>query len=1014
MHAHGRVEQLREVLENIYPWLQGSADDLVQRGDLGDARAELSEIQASLRDAAAADATFSEADAELSRIAALLSFEASDTAGAMDLLRHALQQFERLGSEVGVVAVHAEMSGVLWHTGDMAGATEHLDHAAERLEGSAVAQAQTGVVAQIFQKAAVLAEELYGEGQWELAARLAQHATVLAPEEPEGWRLLGHALGRLERYEGAARAYAHVADSMPEDASSRHNLAVALVNLDRRDDALRALDESLALAPREVRPLVLRGQLLAQAGRVDDAVADLETTLDVLEADRPVDDGTSEGTRRYREHWQMWLAAYSNLVEIHRQNGDRDALESTARRMIATGDDALSAMGHRLVGDLAREDGGLADARSAYDAAIDAFPLDSQARASRAAVATEMGDIDGAIRDLAVLAPREEAPRDAIEGLTALRARSDRPEILRWLGFAQFEIADFADAEASLDAYLRQVPGDVEARRWLGLSLISVTDLEDSRQGDLKRLFRGLEELARAATGGDAEGRDSMLWLLDRLMVVRDQFLMPIGMSDAIGQALPEVRPILDMLSRAQNLASKRDWTAGIEALNECIAAAEAAGLLCFATYQHAYLADQEFLRGDLDAAARHARQATGLRALAFTARTADLRDRFDTSPGIDPRAGDMGLEIEHLHVYGLLVPSLDDVERALARVLSRAGDRPGALKALGDVTEFVGRADRGSAIEAAAAAQTLRDVGLTDEALGVLERAECRAESDDVRASLLVGRATTLSSLGRLPEAMQALQKAEPLIDESRRWVVWLNVASYAQASGLNEEALTLLEGIDTDVAARSDEDRFGFQYLRAAALDGLGRGREAQDAALQAIGTLEKQRAALFDLTLRAAWTGKQEAAYALAVRIAAHNGDAALSFDLCERARSRQLVDEIAIGHSALDEAARALERRLRDAEDQRDVLAAIAGSGHRPRPELIIRLRELDPDLTLLEVGDDGIDRVSEETLTRARARIDGTIERLRQDIGERRSASAERLFGDVSDGREIRDLLRSFA
>ena len=167
--------------------------------------------------------------------------------------------------------------------------------------------------------------------------------------------------------------------------------------------------------------------------------------------------------------------------------------------------------------------------------------------------------------------------------------------------------------------------------------MISVTDLEDSRQGDLKRLFRGLEELARAATGGDAEGRDSMLWRLDRLMVVRDQFLMPIGMSDAIGQALPEVRPILDMLSRAQNLASKRDWTAGIEALNECIAAAEAAGLPCFATYQHAYLADQEFLRGDLDAAARHARQATGLRALAFTARTADLRDVFRHVAGDRP-----------------------------------------------------------------------------------------------------------------------------------------------------------------------------------------------------------------------------------------------------------------------------------------------------------------------------------------------------------------------------------------
>src|SRR5262249_1306989 len=161
------------------------------------------------------------------------------------------------------------------------------------------------------------------------------------------------------------------------------------------------------------------------------------------------------------------------------------------------------------------------------------------------------------------------------------RARSDRPEILRWLGFAQFEVADFVGSDANLDAYLQLLPGDVEARRWLGLSLISITNAEDARQGDMARLFRGLEELARAAAAGGPEGRESMLWLLDRLMVAGDRFLQPIGWSEPIAQALPKVRTVLDMLSRAQNLALHRDWTAGVEALNECIATAGGIGLRC-------------------------------------------------------------------------------------------------------------------------------------------------------------------------------------------------------------------------------------------------------------------------------------------------------------------------------------------------------------------------------------------------------------------------------------------------
>jgi tetratricopeptide (TPR) repeat protein len=1014
VHVRAPLDRQRDVLEDLFRWLQQPADELQARGDLAEAQAVLSAMCASLRDAGRADATFLPVYAELSRLVARLAYAAGDLAGAQALLDEALQAYRETGREARVVAVHVELGMLRWQAGDAAGLTEHLDYAADLFAASAAASAEPGLPRTLAERLPAAAQWLYYDAQQpELAVRLARHAARLAPGEPGGWLLLGNALARLQKFEGAAEAYARVAGLAPQDAASRANLAVALVNVGRRAEALRALDESLALAPREVRPLVLRGQLRAQAGDEQGAAGDLAAVLDLLEADRPADDHTPEGTRRYREHWTMWLAAYHNLIRVHRARRDRAALEAVAARLVATGDDALGAMGHRLRGDLAREDGRLPEARAAYDAALATFDRDDQALLARAQVAAAMGDLDGAIRDLAALAPRDRAPRLAIEGLEALRPRSERPEILRWLGFARFEIADFEGSDTHLDAYLKQMPGDVEARRWLGLSLISVDpNAKDGRPGDMRRLFRGLEELALCATAGDAEARAAFLWLLDRVLV-GDRFLWPIGGSKPIAEALPDVPRALDQLARAQGLVHPgRDWAAGIAALSECIATAERAGLFCFAAYQHAALADWELLRGDLEAAARSARRAMRLRALAFTARSARLREQFEGTRGIDPRAGDMGLEVEHLHVYGLLQQGLDDAALTLARVLSYAGDREGALEALGDVAAFIARVDQASATRAKAAAEILRDLGRTDDALAVLERAAARAEGDDARASILVGRATILASLGRVKEAAQALREAAPLLDEARRWIVSLNVASFAQASGLHADALELLATIDIDGVARSDEDRFGYHYLRAATLEGLGRGAEARDAALQAVKLLEELRGRLKDLDLRASWTGKQEAAYALAVRVAAAGGDAGLAFDLCERSRSRQLVDEIAIGRSALDEEGRALERRLLDAQEERDVLAAIAGqAGSRPRPDLVLRLRQLDPDLELVEIGDDGGDRVSAETLARARARVEGAVQRLRQDIGERRLASAERLFGTVADHRLVRDLLR---
>jgi tetratricopeptide (TPR) repeat protein len=498
-------------------------------------------------------------------------------------------------------------------------------------------------------------------------------------------------------------------------------------------------------------------------------------------------------------------------------------------------------------------------------------------------------------------------------------------------------------------------------------------------------------------------------------MVAGEHFKWAIGGSKPVEEALPGIHALLDEWSRAHDRVNPhRDWAAGIEALGACIASAARLGLPCFVAYEHVEMADWELLRGDIQAAARHAREALQFRAIAFTPRSAHLREEFERRPDVDPSAGDAALETEHLHVYGLLMRALEAVSSTMARVLARAGDRKGALEAIGDVARFIARGDAGSATEAVTVAEILRDAGHGEEAVGVLQRAEGRAQSDDVRATILLARANALASLGRLRDASHALAEAAPHLDDARRWIAMVNMAAYFQASGLNAEALELLSSIDIDRVSRSDEDRFGYTYLRAAVLDGLGRGAEAQDAAMKAIGILEELRGGLKDLGLRASWTGKQQSAYALAVRVAAGNGDAGLAFDLCERSRSRQLVDEIAIGRSSLDDEGRRLERRLRDAEEERGLLSAVAGGGRTPRPELVLRLRELNPGLALLEVADDGSDRVSERALASARGRIEGAIARLRESIAARRVASAERLFGAIADHTQVRVLLQRTA
>lgn len=969
--------------------------------------------QEALRDNKSASPTIATV-AHLYRIRARLAGASGDFDSGQALFRKAIQLYEESGDSPSAVAATIETGLMFWHNANnFDGATAYLVHAADQLGSiepremrDALSQA---LVRHLVEKALHLH---YEERNYPLAIRLARRAVLLSPNEVLAWRVLSNALSFTGKYEGALEAYRRLADLDPnEENASRANLAVALVKLQRYEEALQAVEDSLRLRPGQIRPMVLRGQLLVRANQPERAITDLETVIDLLEADRPADSDDPTEKQRYREHWSMWLAAYHNLIELHRQRDDRKALEATLTRLKATGDDALAAMGHRISGDIARKEGRAAEARREYDAALREFEYDTEARLSRALLLAEAGDVQAAIDDLAQLAPRSADPKKAIDGFNRMADLfPEEPRIRYWLGFSYYELGAFDSAEEHLEHYLERVPNDAEARKWFGLSLISMNPDKKDPQADGKRCFRGMEELAQASSDRDGEAREALLWVIDRLILKFGFDSFFLARSKPILNALPILTRLLKSLETAQ--WGDRDYPLRSDAFRDCIAIGTDLGLPCFVAYMHALLADIELLQGNIQSASEHAREAKKLGSLAMAPRSRELEQQYQQ---MQPELGDRALEIEHEHIYDKAVEALQIVELTVARVQAAAGNADQANAALGDIASIMMHVDRIPMVEATVIAQTLRDANRAEDAIAVLDRAEKRHwdHSDDLeKASLLMARATILAKEGHIKEAIEAARTAEPLLDEERKWVVWFNIAAFADAGGAHSEALEILNWFDIDTIARSDEDHFRYHLLRASALDGSGQIVDAQEASLKAITILESMRRQRRDLQLRASWSHQQATVYEIAIRTSVRNGDLSRAFDLVEQSRSRLLIDEMAVGLSIEDREGIGLEQELRSATEKQDLLARLMNAADVKAlpPEIFVRLKALDPELSIVQLDDTGIEQLSPEGVKRAYARNDTRIALLREKIGDHRLQSAERLYGDLTDFESCRNTL----
>jgi tetratricopeptide (TPR) repeat protein len=234
--------------------------------------------------------------------------------------------------------------------------------------------------------------------------------------------------GRLAEAEAAWRS---ILERKPDDPDALHLLGLILVRTGRAE-GLQLLDRSIERAPRNPAFLNNRAQILAEAGRSDEALRDLRRAV-MLEP---------------RFH-----AAYCHLGSLLRRLGRHEEALAAFRKALAI--DARVPEAHVGLGNVLRERGDPAGASAAYEAALNVDPGNASAHYNLGALLLEAGDATGA----------EHAFRKALE-------REPRnPFAMNNLGAALREAGRTAEARACFEKAVALDPRNVEALNNLGLAL---------------------------------------------------------------------------------------------------------------------------------------------------------------------------------------------------------------------------------------------------------------------------------------------------------------------------------------------------------------------------------------------------------------------------------------------------------------------------------------------------------------------------------------------------------------
>jgi tetratricopeptide (TPR) repeat protein len=162
-----------------------------------------------------------------------------------------------------------------------------------------------------------LAEACAREGDWRRAARYAERAVELRPEEAACHNVLGHVLLEGSRFledpaerralaERARGSFTRAIALAPESPEAYFNLGLVSFALNDLAEARRGFERAAALRPGFAEALTALGHVASREGRDDEAIAHYEKALDAEPGHATAHNNLAAAYYRRNDHARAW------------------------------------------------------------------------------------------------------------------------------------------------------------------------------------------------------------------------------------------------------------------------------------------------------------------------------------------------------------------------------------------------------------------------------------------------------------------------------------------------------------------------------------------------------------------------------------------------------------------------------------------------------------------------------------------------------------------------------------
>jgi tetratricopeptide (TPR) repeat protein len=910
----------------------------------------------------------------------------------------------------------------------------------------------------------------YERETYEDAAAVAELAIRLDPKRSIAYYGLGNSQWHLAQkeedpdrkialFEASAHTWKTQIEHHPRVAHNYMNYGAVMLYLGKYSVAIEAFTKAIRLKPSDARLYFDRGHAYDSLGQYEEAIADYSQVIHLLETRRHAQKParkprraskasvmSSEITRtraQYnRDISERDLEDYArvNRATSYRALKRYDEALADAEFMIEHGDEAARIGGYLIKGTIYRLLQRFPEAIEVITCAIELAPssppVDSTLHKERAESYLAQGQLDLALLDIASVANEYQDPYWAIQQLTTiLEKHPDNALARKWRGYAYFEAWRPSKAVEDLNAAAELLPEDPDIYLWKGLAGISVSpdEREEKWRNSItgERIMTAVRDLGTAAhlAPQNAEVRDSFTWVVDRVCMHMDMLAVCMHTGDEPGgifSLIPACRAPLQGFINSLNQGINGQWEMAVDGLKAAQVGLAQAGLPVLAHKIHGHLADLYVRFYDLQSALDHIAEAEKIGIVIDKPMSESLMPTYEDARKRGwKQAGIEGtiLEYDYLPVYLVgreeYFSYLNSVK---ADVLARTGDYEQAVALLATIEDQLEKeallSDL-SFMKFLGAAKILRNAGEYSRALSVLEKLELHVEDNKEKAGLLNTRGSIYNFMGKDDEARATFQRAYDLLEESDVSIlpiVTMNLAQNLLNRKEYEQSLHLLNGIDIDKVARSENDRFLHKAMKSQVLFYLQRFAEAEQEALAAIEVADKMRVNLRGSEARISRHAGAVRYYDLAIISARRNGDNRMALLLIEKAKARTFLDQLATGYLHSPDSTKELQEIERDLIAKRELLEKLLQLAVPNGPwfdafEVIAKLEGLEPSIEILAPAQGGTPRtIDMSKVTKAISTIDDAVRRLRGRMAEEVTRHNTLVSGETASLDDVKSIL----